>query len=207
MAESFVDSFKTELIADRVWRTQHSWNSRSSNRSPRSTTTASTRASVTVPLPNWKHPTTSSTVHLPLSITEQRKPTNPISAYPSPPHSPTPSRRGREPGTGRRRRSRSRSTSQTAYPTKTAYTQKQTPSGSMTADSIFSRSSQRCHAGASNSAGEWPESCWRRWRDQRGHRLLGRLSTAVTLAVWDALQVAAGAAAGVLLARAAGVAW
>ena len=33
-AESFVDSFKTELISDRVWRTAPNWNWRSSNGSP-----------------------------------------------------------------------------------------------------------------------------------------------------------------------------
>ena len=34
LAESFVDSFKTELIADRVWRSRHSSSSPSSSTSP-----------------------------------------------------------------------------------------------------------------------------------------------------------------------------
>jgi hypothetical protein len=74
MAESFVDSFKTELIADRVWRTRTQLELAIVEGSPGSTTTASTRASVTVPLPRWKHSTKRSTLHLPLSITEQREP-------------------------------------------------------------------------------------------------------------------------------------
>ena len=47
MAESFVDTFKTELIADRVWRAAASSNSRSSNGSPGLTTSDCTRASAT----------------------------------------------------------------------------------------------------------------------------------------------------------------
>ena len=42
MAESFVDSFKTELIADRVWRTRSQLSWPSSSTSPGSTTIACT---------------------------------------------------------------------------------------------------------------------------------------------------------------------
>ena len=47
LAESFVDSFKTELIADRVWRSGRSSSWPSSNGSPGSTTAASTKRSAT----------------------------------------------------------------------------------------------------------------------------------------------------------------
>jgi hypothetical protein len=40
MAESFVDGFKTEPTADRVWQTAASWGSRSSSTSAGSTTVA-----------------------------------------------------------------------------------------------------------------------------------------------------------------------
>ena len=39
MAESFVDTFKTELIADRVWRSRSRWSWPSLSTSPGSTTT------------------------------------------------------------------------------------------------------------------------------------------------------------------------
>jgi len=45
LAESFVDSFKTELIADRVWRTSHNSSWPSSNTSAGSTTPAYTKRS------------------------------------------------------------------------------------------------------------------------------------------------------------------
>jgi transposase InsO family protein len=59
MAESFVDSFKTELIADRSWRsrTQRSWPS--SSTSPGSTTSACTNPWAT------SHPLSSRTYTLP----------------------------------------------------------------------------------------------------------------------------------------------
>jgi transposase InsO family protein len=47
LAESFVDSFKTELIADRVWQTRSSSSSPSSSTSAGTTMAASTRASAT----------------------------------------------------------------------------------------------------------------------------------------------------------------
>jgi hypothetical protein len=52
MAESFVDSFKTELISDRVWRTRTQLELAIVKWGPGSTTTASTSPTVTVPLPN-----------------------------------------------------------------------------------------------------------------------------------------------------------
>jgi len=57
MAESFVDSFKTELIADRVWPPRPSSNSRSSSTSPGLTTTASTSPSATSHPSSSKKPT------------------------------------------------------------------------------------------------------------------------------------------------------
>jgi transposase InsO family protein len=45
LAESFVDSFKTELIADRVWRTGRSSSSPSSNTSAGPTTADCTKRS------------------------------------------------------------------------------------------------------------------------------------------------------------------
>jgi transposase InsO family protein len=44
-AESFVDSFKTELIADRTWTSAHNSSSPPSSASPSSTTSASTNHS------------------------------------------------------------------------------------------------------------------------------------------------------------------
>ena len=61
MAESFVDTFKTELIADRVWRTRSSSSSRSSSTSAGSTTGACTRASVTSRRSNTNSSTPAST--------------------------------------------------------------------------------------------------------------------------------------------------
>ena len=46
MAESFVDTFKTELVADRVWRSRSSWSWRSSNGSAGTTTSACARSSM-----------------------------------------------------------------------------------------------------------------------------------------------------------------
>ena len=60
----------------------------------------------------------------PRGISPTRRP--PASSYTS--RSPTPCRRGPEPGTGRQRCWRSRSTSETAYPTETAHTVNGTPS-------------------------------------------------------------------------------
>jgi len=53
-SESFVDSFKTELIADRVWRPERSSSSPSSNTSASSSTTDSTRHSATSRRPRWR---------------------------------------------------------------------------------------------------------------------------------------------------------
>jgi transposase InsO family protein len=55
LAESFVDSFKTELIADRVCAPAPSSSSQSSNGSAGSTTTASTKRSTTARLPSSRH--------------------------------------------------------------------------------------------------------------------------------------------------------
>jgi transposase InsO family protein len=82
MAESFLDSFKTELIADRVWRTKAQSSSPSSNTSAGSTTTACTKHSAT------SH--ASSSRPSPLygseqSLDEQQsEPTNPVSVEPGP---------------------------------------------------------------------------------------------------------------------------
>jgi putative transposase len=54
LAESFVDSFKTELIADRVWRTRSSLSSRSSSTSPGSTPAACTNPSAISHQPSSK---------------------------------------------------------------------------------------------------------------------------------------------------------
>jgi transposase InsO family protein len=54
LAESFVDSFKTELIADRVWPPASSSSSPPSSTSAGSTMTASTPRSATSPQPNTK---------------------------------------------------------------------------------------------------------------------------------------------------------
>ena len=62
MAESFVDSFKTELIADRVWRTRdRSSSSRSSPTSAGSTTSGCTPRSATSRRPSSKRSTSSAT--------------------------------------------------------------------------------------------------------------------------------------------------
>ena len=55
LAESFVDSFKTELIADRVWRSGHSSSSPSSSTSPGLTTTGCTKPSATSHPPSSKN--------------------------------------------------------------------------------------------------------------------------------------------------------
>jgi transposase InsO family protein len=47
MAESFVDTFKTELLSDRVWRSRSQLELPSSNTSPGSTTSACTNPSAT----------------------------------------------------------------------------------------------------------------------------------------------------------------
>jgi putative transposase len=54
LAESFVDSFKTELIRDRVWRSRSSSSSRSSNTLPGSTTNGSTPHSAAYHRPSTK---------------------------------------------------------------------------------------------------------------------------------------------------------
>jgi putative transposase len=83
MAERFVDTFKTELISDRVWRTRSplepaivewvAWLTPSACRSPSATFPGRVRGSIR---------TAASGLHI-LTI---RKPTNPVSAKPSPPH-------------------------------------------------------------------------------------------------------------------------
>ncbi len=79
LAESFVDSFKTELIRDRAWQTRSqlalaiveyvAWFN-------------ATRA--TVRRPKRRHSTPAGTFWLPLSINEKRGPPKPVSAEPSP---------------------------------------------------------------------------------------------------------------------------
>ena len=61
MAESFVDTFKTELIRDRVWRSTASSSSRSSATSPGSTMNACTQRSVICRQPSMRHSTSSAT--------------------------------------------------------------------------------------------------------------------------------------------------
>jgi putative transposase len=57
LAESFVDSFKTELIRDASGRPERSSSWRSSSGSPGSTTSACTRPSATVRRPRWRRST------------------------------------------------------------------------------------------------------------------------------------------------------
>jgi transposase InsO family protein len=54
LAESFVDSYKTELITDRVWQTRSSSSWPPSNTSPGSTTSGYTPPSATPHPPNTK---------------------------------------------------------------------------------------------------------------------------------------------------------
>jgi putative transposase len=61
MAESFLDTFKTELIADRVWRTRSQLELAIVEGSPGSTTTACTKASATSRRPRRRLSTPSST--------------------------------------------------------------------------------------------------------------------------------------------------
>lgn len=72
LAESFVDTFKTELISDRVWRTRTQLELAIVEWSTGSTTTASTNRSVTSRPQRSKPYTRPSTLHLPLSINEER---------------------------------------------------------------------------------------------------------------------------------------
>lgn len=83
MAESVVDTFKTELIADRVWRTRTQlelaiveWVAWFNNERLHESLGD---------IPPAESSTPAGTVWLPLSNHEQREPPNPVSAKPSPP--------------------------------------------------------------------------------------------------------------------------
>ena len=88
LAESFVDSFKTELISDRVCRRGPGWSSRSSSTSPGSTTTACTAHSATSRPPSSRLYTLRGTSHPPpLSRSENqqsRSPSDPVRLRSSP---------------------------------------------------------------------------------------------------------------------------
>jgi transposase InsO family protein len=87
VAESFVDTFKTELIADRVWRTRSqlelaivewvAWFN-----------TSRLHASSAMFHPPSSRISTLDRVTISPPLDEERKPPNPVSARPSPPHSP-----------------------------------------------------------------------------------------------------------------------
>jgi hypothetical protein len=85
MAESFVDTFKTELIADRVWRTRTQLELAIVEWSPGSTPPDCTPHSATFHPPSSRISTLArATSSLPFD--EEREPPNPVSARPSPPH-------------------------------------------------------------------------------------------------------------------------
>ena len=82
LAESFLDSFKTELISDRVWRSRSQLSSPSSSTSAGTTPPACTRASAT------SHPSNTSNCtppeKQPRSLERPCDPTNPVPVKPGP---------------------------------------------------------------------------------------------------------------------------
>ena len=104
MAESFLDSFKTELVADRVWRTHRSSSSPSWSTSAGSTTRVCTSRSATC------HPLSSKPSTLRRESRRDRsaerwKPPNLVSVRPGPAHSSSSTSSGSTPASGSSRKS------------------------------------------------------------------------------------------------------
>ena len=87
MAESFVDSFKTELIADRVWRTRPSSSSRSSSWVAWFNNDRLHEVAGDIPPAEFEALYAAPDRAISCSTTITRKPLNPVSAKPSPAHS------------------------------------------------------------------------------------------------------------------------